>query len=154
MVGMVVTGELAMCAEAAGLAPERVRELADFARDRGEALIDVLVQRGNVEEQDLLKGLASQLNLPFQGQEVKVPPEILSKISPALAIRHHVIPLGEDDGKLRLGCADPFDWRLWDDLCHVVGRPLQRVLCPKPLIAKMLKASYGIGADTVQRLLA
>ncbi|MGE5608221.1 MAG: GspE/PulE family protein, partial [Bacillota bacterium] len=35
-----------------------------------------------------------------------------------------------------------------------LGRELEKVICPRSVITRMLKASYGIGADTVQRMLA
>ncbi|MCY2951751.1 MAG: GspE/PulE family protein [Planctomycetota bacterium] len=152
---MVIVDEVTLCAEASGLDIDRVRELSDFARDRQRSMIEVLVEKGQIDEPTLLKGLAEQLELPFLGQEIKqLGPEILASISPALAIRHHVIPLEEVDGRLQVACWDPLDGQMWDDLCQVMGRALDKVICPRPIIDRMLKASYGIGADTVQRMLA
>ena len=151
----LILDETALCQKASGLDVERVRELTAFARNRGMSLTEVLVERGGVNEVELLRNLASLLCLPSQCEERQsIPPAVLERISPAVAIRHHVIPLEERDGRLLVACEDPFDWRRWDDLCHFVGRPLDKVLCPRPVISKMLKANYGIGADTVERLVA
>jgi len=150
-----VFDEVALCAEAAGMEVDRVRELAGFARDRGESLIETLVRRAGVEEGRLLKALADLLEIAFIPGEIgQIPPEVLAKISPTLALGHQVIPVEEVDGTLRVACCDPFDWRTWDDLCHVLGRQLEKVLCPRPVLEKALKAGYGLGADTVDRLLS
>jgi type II secretory ATPase GspE/PulE/Tfp pilus assembly ATPase PilB-like protein len=151
---MLSADEITMCAEAAGVPEDRVREVAGFARGRNQSLVRALVERGKVDESQLLRGLAKLLNLPFIEEDVQVPAEVRSQISPALAMRHSVLPLREVNGLLQVACSDPFDWRQWDDLCHVVGRPLQQVLCPRPLITKMLKSGYGVGADTIHRMLA
>ena len=47
-----------------------------------------------------------------------------------------------------------FPQRGWDELSQVLGRRLEKVLCPRNVIRRMLKASYGVGADTVARMLA
>jgi type II secretory ATPase GspE/PulE/Tfp pilus assembly ATPase PilB-like protein len=153
--GFEILDEVALCVRASGLAPDRVRELAGFARDRGQSIVEVLIERAGADEHVLLQGLAGLLELPFLESDVqRISDEVLTNISPAVAISHHVMPLEEVNGRLRVACADPFDWQRWDDLGCVLNRPLEKVLCPRPVIEKMLKANYGIGADTVERLLA
>jgi len=150
-----IIDEVVLCAQAGRISEERVRELADFATERDEPLVEVLVSRGQVNEVELLRELAKQLHYGFiEGEITQIEGEILGELSPALAISHHVMPIGKEDGRLQLACSDPFDWRKWDELCQVIGKPLDRVLCPKQAIQRMLKASYGIGADTVERIVA
>ena len=151
----VLLDERRLCADAVGLDVARVREVAAFARERSVGLVEALVDRGGVAETDLLAGLARALHARFvDAWPDPIPPEVLGCLSPALAISHHVMPLEEVDGRLRVACADPFDWQRWDELAHVLRRPLERVLCPRAVIERLLKANYGIGADTVQHLVA
>jgi general secretion pathway protein E/type IV pilus assembly protein PilB len=70
-----------------------------------------------------------------------------------MAIRFHMMPVGEAQGRLQIACADPFDWQSWDNFCHMIRLPMGRVLCPPKIIERMIKANYGIGADTVDRLM-
>ncbi len=145
--------EVSLCVHAVGLDLARAQELAGFARERNQALTDVLLERGGVDEAALLRGLASVLKLDFHGDEAaRVADDVVRLVPASLAIRYHVMPLGERGDRLRIASASPFGWQAWDDLGQVLGRPLEMVLCPRPVIAKMLKASYGIGADTVERL--
>ena len=146
--------ESAICAKAAELDVARVRELASFARRRDQSLIEVLIDRGGVDETQLTRGLAKHMGIPFVSEEMgNIPAEVLSEVSAGLAMKNDVIPVARTNGTLRVAVWDPFDWQRWDDLVHVLGRPLQKALAPRSVIRKMLKANYGIGADTVERLL-
>ena len=145
--------QVGLCASAVGLGQERVRELADFAAQRGERLLDVLVSRGGVEEEKLSRGLGNLLGLAVLEEEVgEIPSDVLSTIPPVLAVSHQVVPLGWRDGKLRVACWDPFDWQGWDDLSYMLGQSMERVLAPRSLILRMIHANYGLGAETVARL--
>ena len=148
-------GEIALCAAAAGMQEAQVRELAVFASQRGERLIDSLVARAGVDELALARGLGRLLDLPVLESELTgIPPDILAQVPPTLAASHQVIPLAQANGKLRVACWDPFDWQGWDDLAYLLGLPLEKVLAPRSLIIRMINANYGLGADTVARLVA
>jgi len=150
-----ILDDISILVRASKLDDARVREIASFARERGQSVIELLVDREGVDEASLIARVAKLLDLP----SLLEPPETideaaLKKVPPALAIRHHVMPLGFNDGRLQLACWDPFDWQGWDDLRHLLGCPTDRVLSPRAVIDRLLKAHYGLGADTIQRLLA
>ncbi len=150
---LVIHDEATLCAKACGMEPARVNELAGFARERGLSLVRTIVERGGVDEAALMKGLAEQLGVSHQNEAIQVDDAVLSAVSATLATRHHVIPLGwTPDGRLRLGCAEPFNWRQWDELTQLLDSPIEKVLCPHAVIDRMLTTHYGLGADTVERL--
>ncbi len=147
--------DISILVRASKLDESRMREIAAYARDRRQSIIELLVDREGVEESGLISSIASLLDLPcLLDPPEKVDEEALKKVPPALAIRHHVMPLSWKKGRLQLACWDPFDWQGWDDLRHLLNCPMDRVLSPRPIIDRLLKSHYGIGADTVQRLLA
>jgi general secretion pathway protein E/type IV pilus assembly protein PilB len=149
-----ILDEVTLCVLASGLPVERVRELAGFAKERSQPMVEVLVERGGADETVLLEGLARQMGIPFlSAEQSKIADDVLSQISPAVAINHKIIPI-ENDDCLKIACSDPFDWRKWDDLSQILNRPLAKVLSPRTIIERMLKANYGLGADTVERMLA
>jgi general secretion pathway protein E len=133
----------------------RVRELEEFARERDEPLLRVLVERGGADESQLLKGLAEALKLQFVDDVTHdIDNNVIKLISPSLALRHRVVPFEADNGSLAVLCSDPFEWRQWDELQHILGKRLRRVICPGKVVERLLKAKYGIGADTIERLVA
>ena len=151
----MILDETGLCARAAGLAPERVTELAAFARERGDSLIETLIARGQVDEVAFMRRLGELMKLPCITAEVEtIDKAVLERISPSLAVGHEVVPIAETDGRLRAACWNPFDWRRWDELGHIVGAPLERVLCPRSVIKRMIKANYGLKTTNLRYLRA
>jgi len=147
--------EATLCAEVVDMPVERVRALADFARQRDESLVRVLIDRGGVDEANLLSGLASRLDHSFlENQPDRIDPEVIALVPPQLAVRYHAVPLEVLDGVVSLTWADPFDWEAWDDLAQLLGMHTRMVLCPHAIIDRLLKLNYGLGADTVDHLVA
>ncbi len=131
----------------------RVRELAEFAKERGQSLVETIVARGGADEGKMMRGLAKLLDTPFLATEIeKIDEGTLGKISACLAVDYHAIAFEEADGRLRIAWSDPFDWESWDDLVHILDLPVEKVLCPRPIIDQMIRTNYGIGADTIGHL--
>jgi len=148
-----ITDETDLCAQATGLGRQRVSQLAEFAKERGESLIEALISRGGVDEEQLTRKLAELLGIQFLSNgSGEIPDHILQKISPALAAHYEAMPVGENNGRFVVACWNPFDWRRWDELCHMVDVPLERVLCQRSTIREMIRSNYGVGAGTVDHL--
>jgi len=151
----VLSGDEQLCAEAAGIDDQRMAELGRYAREQGQPLLEALLQHGGISEQKVYTRLSEAMRLPVVLEPPgEIPPDVLAAMSAALVFRYRVAPLGLEDGTLRVACADPFDWQRWDELEQILRRPLQKVLCPPSVIARILKANYGLGAETVERLVA
>ncbi len=147
--------EIGLCAKAADTPREQIRELADFAETRGESLLEVLLDRGVVEEQPLAERLASLLHIPYLAEEIEeIPESILSQMSPALAGKYEVVPINEDEGRLVVACWNPFEWERWDELQHILAVPIVRSLSSRGIVRSMIKENYGLGADTIEHLVS
>ena len=152
---MDLLSETELCAAAAQMDAERVGELASFAQERGLSLVHVMADRGGVDEVRLVEALAGLLHLPHLSEPAgDIPTEVATAVSASLAISYQVMPVGREDGHLCLATSDPFDWQRWDELGQLLDRPIQRVLASRRVIDRMLKTHYGLGAETVDRLLA
>lgn len=150
-----ILDEIDLCVQASGLEKDRVRELSGFAKEHDLSLIEVLVDRGGVDESALLQGLAKLLELPSGEVEPDtIPDEVLAKVTPDVAISHRVMPVKAIDGRLGIAVWNPLDWQHWEELTYLLDTPLEKILYPRSVIDRMLKTYYGIGADTVARLVA
>jgi type II secretory ATPase GspE/PulE/Tfp pilus assembly ATPase PilB-like protein len=152
---MELLSQTQLCAAAAQMDQDRAGELASFAQERGLSLVHVLVDRGGAAEDKLIENLSRLLDLPcLMEPAADVPASVVAEVSASLAINYQVMPLAQEDGYLRLACSDPFDWQRWDELEQLLDRPIRKVLAPRRVIDRMLKMHYGLGAETVDRLLA
>lgn len=150
-----ILDNVSILVKASKLDESRIREITSFAQEREQSVIELLVGREGVDEQELIKNIAELLNLPSLCEPPDtVPQDALERVPPSLAIRHHVMPLSCKEGRLQLACWDPFDWQRWDDVRHLLNCPVDKVLSPRPMIDRLLKSHYGIGAETVHHLVA
>ncbi len=150
-----VQDEVSLCAKAAGMTIDRALELASFARERRESLLEAMLARTDVDEGQFLHRLATLVGVPYLHREVEqVDDDVLDRISPAMAARYEVMPIEDAGGTLRVACWNPFDWQGWDEFAHIADQPLERILCSRSRIDEMIKANYGIGAAAVDHLVS
>lgn len=150
----VLLDERRLCEQASGLDEKAISALAAFARERGQSLFAVMVERGQVNEENFLERLAPLLDLTYLPATAISAGQVLpDRVAASLATKYRIVPVGERDEVLRVVCSDPFNWREWDDLRHLLDRPLEQVLASRATVARLLKESYGLGAETVERLM-
>ncbi len=68
---------------------------------------------------------------------------ITRTLSRPFASRHAVMPLEKRDGALVVAVANPFDDELFDNLCRIVGSPIEPVLTAKADILRSIEHVYG-----------
>jgi type IV pilus assembly protein PilB len=99
----------------------------------GGHLGSTLIKLGFVEENDLVRALASQLDLPMATLEGKrIPPEVLALVPREVADRERVMPLfvKREGGRvfLYVGVEDPGNLEAFDDLAFRTGMLIKPVM--------------------------
>ena len=113
----------------------------------GHRLGITLVRLGFLEEPDLVKALATQLDLPIARLDGKrVDPEILDLIPFDLAEKHSVLPLfvknGDVGRELYLGMEDPCDGATIEEIAQRANMPIKPVLCAASEMALAIDRLY------------
>ncbi|MGC8840035.1 MAG: GspE/PulE family protein, partial [Candidatus Sumerlaeaceae bacterium] len=120
----------------------------------GERIGTILVKMGLVSEEDVLRALAQQLQLPFvRLSEVRIPKEVIEKIPAKIVSHYSLVPLEQSNGTLRVAVSDPLDVHTLDDLRLLLKMEVEPVVAPHKDIEEAIKRYYGIGADTVEELI-
>ena len=71
---------------------------------------EVLLELGLVDEDTLTKAVAKQFNLKYVNlDKAKIPPDALKLIPEDMMKRHNILPLGMNNGRMRLIISDPTD---------------------------------------------
>ncbi|NQU39280.1 MAG: type II/IV secretion system protein [Lentisphaerae bacterium] len=134
----------------AQLAAARLR-----ARSQRESLVAALVAGKFVAEAVLLPIVADQQRMAFvRLAEESVEDAAVRAVTAKLASHYSVMPIRFDGRSLTIAVSDPFDISAVEDLetnlsCHV-----ERVLACHDDIMDALHRYYGVGAETVERILA
>jgi len=132
-------------------AAERVRA----ALEQGQSLDEALLAAGRLTEKDMLRLVSTEYHLSHADLEKDRPARDFVTGFPArLLLQHNLLPLNEDQGRVRLATGRPFDSTGLNLLRLATGKDFIPVLAPREEIARCLKELLGVGADTVQSLVS
>ncbi|HEY3789387.1 MAG TPA: ATPase, T2SS/T4P/T4SS family [Urbifossiella sp.] len=142
---------------ARGLLPEADHQrAADAIRDTPEfPPHQVLIDKGFIKEQQLLPVLAEEFGLELVDlSHATITPEVLAAMPLRLVHRKNLMPIARNNGTLTVATGDPFDVYALDELHTLTGLHVMPVLAPPREIARLIKAHFGVGGDTISALMA
>lgn len=120
----------------------------------GDRLGTILTKMNMVGEEDVLRALAEQLQLPFvKLSEHQLRKEVIEKIPAKLVNHYHLVPFEQLNGTMKVAVADPLDIHMLDDLRLMLRLEVEPVVSTPKEIADAIKKYYGIGAATVEELM-
>ena len=142
--------------EATGLfTPSQIEELAIKQRENDGVLTATVVALEYAREDVFLPALAKALQVPFvRVGDKPIAGEILEKVPTKAVFQYNVVPVGVENGTLRVATSEPFRPGLADSLRLASGLRVKFALSPSADIEKAAKKFYGVGADTLDRLIA
>jgi general secretion pathway protein E/type IV pilus assembly protein PilB len=147
-------GRLASLLKETGLFSEE--QLAGVLPEGGGS-VDVtrrVVEETGVREDTFLEKLAEVIGLSFRRlKTVEIDPDVLGKVPPKAVFQYNIIPLSEEDGVLLVATANPFAPGLIDAVRLVTGGRVRLVLSPSDEIEAAAKRLYGVGAETLDRMM-
>lgn len=68
--------------------------------------------------------------------------------------RHGIFPIGRDDGALVIATSNPFDLHALDAVGAAMGLSITPVVSPPDELGKLVKTHLGVGAETIDGLVA
>lgn len=120
-----------------------------------ERLGEVLVRLGYVTEKKMLQTLARQQGIQFVELTAVTIDNIVLKAVPGKFVWYYkIMPLKLEGNILTVALSDPFDLVPIDDLETHLGFKVGRVLAGSKDIEMAIKKYYGVGADTIDRILS
>ncbi|MEI7435756.1 MAG: GspE/PulE family protein [bacterium] len=132
-------------------------QLATVLQNAGKSDFDAVaavVREGFAAEEPLLQALGKELGLEvFPLAAATIAPEILLKIPTKAVFQYNVIPVAMENGALSVAIHNPFEPGLADALRLASGLRIRLVLARAPDISAATKKFYGVGAETVEKLI-
>lgn len=119
------------------------------------ALGETLVKLGFANEADILPVVARQMGIPYvKIKETKIPPEVVEKIPAKVAHHYKILPIKVKGNSITVAMSDPMDIHSVDDIKLLLGCSVEPVLAGPKDIEDGLKQYYGVGAETVEQMIA
>ncbi len=122
---------------------------------KGESVTKYVCGNGLCKEEIFIKKVAEILNFPFvRLTEITVDPNALKLIPAKIAFQYNVMPVKEERGFLFVAVSDPFCPQVLETIKHISGKRIKLILTIEADVVKSINKFYGVGADTVERLIA
>jgi len=135
------------------LSRDQLRDAAKRARAGGKSLTATLVEEQVIAERDLLDAAAAHQGIPLvELKEMALDERAVRRVSAKLVSHYFVAPLKLENGVLTLAVCDPMDMAAIEDIETDLGVRVERVLATREDIAAVIRRHYGVGADTVERI--
>jgi type IV pilus assembly protein PilB len=96
------------------------------AQTSRKRLGQVLLEKGLIDEDNLTKAIAKQFGLKYITLDANlIPPDALKLVPEDLIKRHNVVPLGMENGRLKLIITDPMDLDAMDSVRFRTNKELE-----------------------------
>ena len=113
-----------------------------------------LVELGLVEEEQVTKAMATQFDLEYVDLDQHVvDPTVLELIPAELVRRHLVLPMGQENGKLKIIIHDPLDLDTMDLLRFRLNKELECALASKSKIVRYIDTFMDKTAGSIDAAL-
>lgn len=119
----------------------------------GEYLCQAIVKLGFAKEEQIFPVLANQLHTPYiHIKHINIDPQVIAKVPAKFVSHYNLMPISVANNKLTIAMSDPLDLHTLDDLRLFLGLEVVPVLASDSDIAEAIRKYYGIGAETVDRI--
>ena len=121
------------------LSPNALADALAYAQEHGKRIGEALVELELVKEDDVMKALATQFDLEYVDLDKNVGiTSVLERIPAELIARHKILPLSEENGRLKVIISDPLDLELLDMLRFRLNMEIECALAPRSKIQRFI----------------
>jgi len=129
--------------------PKEQAKAVEHARTKNLRIGESLQELKLCSENNVYKALAAQHNMEYIDLEKSsVAPNAVNLIPDELMKKHVILPLGQENGRLRVAIHDPLDVETLDILRFRLNKEIRAVLAPKSRIKRYLDELFNTSAST------
>ncbi|MFO7936250.1 MAG: GspE/PulE family protein, partial [Kiritimatiellia bacterium] len=134
---------------------DKLTDLQGRAQLTMKGMDSLLMDESIVNEDDLLKTFSEVSNIPYHKiGDFRIEDEAIAKVTPKVALRHRIVPISLNEGILLLASSKVPSLTTVDGLSMILDAGIEFVLCPASEISMSLTHFYGLGAETIDDLIA
>jgi type II secretory ATPase GspE/PulE/Tfp pilus assembly ATPase PilB-like protein len=149
------SSQLSVLLEKTGLfTPEQVSRALTALAEPGAGFAATVLETTGVREELFLEKLAGAMDLPFlRLAKAEIADDLLAQVPPKAVFQYNIMPVSSENGQLRIAASDPLQTGLIDGMRLVTGGRIALALSPAADIAAAAKRLYGVGAETLDRMM-
>jgi general secretion pathway protein E/type IV pilus assembly protein PilB len=136
------------------LTEEQIHGILTRKNDGNLAVTQMVVEAGYASENDFLAAIGRALAVPFQRlNDIAIGNDVLGRLPAKVVFQYNIIPIAIENGTMKIATCDPFNANVVDAVRLGSGMRARMIFSPSADIAKAINKFYGVGADTVERLI-
>jgi type II secretion system protein E len=121
----------------------------------GDFICATLVKMGFAPEEKIFTVLSRQLAIPYIRLKNKdIDPALIQKVPAKFASHYKIMPIESRDNSLIVAMSDPLDVRTLDDISLFLEVEAKSVLASEDEIKEAIRKYYGVGAETLDRIIS
>jgi type II secretory ATPase GspE/PulE/Tfp pilus assembly ATPase PilB-like protein len=117
------------------------------------SLVRILTFKGLINEDNLLKTLSEQLDIPYLRIKAEdIDSELIKKIPAKLVTHYNFMPIRLQNGVLQIAINDPLEISTLDEIKLFLNQEIQPIIASLKDILESIKNFYGLGAETLEAM--
>ncbi len=131
------------------IGPKALEDALTYAAEHNKRIGEALVELELCKEEDVTKALATQFDMAYVDlDQTSTIGANIHLIPPNIVREHQVLPLGEEDGKLKVIISDPLDLETLDLLRFRLNPNIETSLAPPSRIKRLIDTVLsGVGGE-------
>jgi type IV pilus assembly protein PilB len=125
-----------------------------YAKDHGKRIGEALVELELCSEEDVSKALATQFGFEFVDLDKVVEQGNLDLIPTDLIRKHMVLPVGNEEGRLKVVITDPLDLETLDLLRFRLNTEITPTLAPLSRVKRFIDTFVDTDSDELSKTMA
>ena len=124
-------------------------------KNTGNFICTTLVKLGFAPEEKIFSVLSRQLDIPYvKLKNREIDPLVIQKVTAKFASHYKIIPVEFKENTLVVAMTNPLDIRTLDDLRLLLEVEVKGVLASEMEILEAIRKYYGVGAETIERIIS
>jgi type II secretory ATPase GspE/PulE/Tfp pilus assembly ATPase PilB-like protein len=134
---------------------DRLARARASAAKTGAPLVVAIEESGFATADILYRALADFCELRYTTpSKMEIPEAVVSSVPARFATHYDFVPIAERNGTLVIAVSDPLNNQLLDDIRLVLKRRIEPTVATPAEVVKATKNLYGVGADTMERIVS
>lgn len=138
------------------LSSEQFDEALKESKKTGQVIGKVLLSLELVTQEQLLEVLGEQLGIPFYRslKDMNISQDVIDAVPVKFVSHYKIMPLIKQGTKITIAVSEPMAIWFIEDLRLHLGYDIERILATEEEILAAMRKYYGLGAKTVEDILA
>jgi type II secretion system protein E len=133
---------------------EQLEKALSKQQEIGGLIGNAIVNLGFATEEQVLVAFSHQIGIQYKRlKDLDIKPEIIEKVPAKFACYYKIVPISLEGIRLTIAVTNPLDLAVLDDIKLILKYDIEPVLSSEKDILESIKRYYGVGAETVEKIM-